>query len=563
MDKRKSFLKGVLVLALVFAAFLTGCSNETVLPIAYPIIPPNVGAPAVKARTINTGVQLYWPAVIDTTGYEIWRSGGGQDSPIQLNASYGTWNDGVIYYNDTVNYSSTSLKENTDYVYTVVAIPVSGVKDTGKAEVKIKSGTFLPAGTKAPQPANVELAIDYGVPSVSITITPPTNTVPHEYIATFNVGGVSPVNTHIYSDGSNARTKTLYLDDLGITELGDMARKMFNLTFTGDISVYVVGYLGDSTSAYYEPSDAYTYKKTVAPLFGNLMASISFEQKHYYRTTGSNAIAGFGVALNLTRIAQQPGVTYTIERAKQTNNPNGNLDWSPITLYRSTSRTSDTVDLTANTDIFGNLDSVGIYPGYTSSYGRFVYDNYLPVEEGTWTYRVKGVRDGITDYTITNPMFTINFWDNLLSLAWGEFKINIMEEGTGPFNDGTARYEFKPSLDRDFQNMIQPGEKLVIYWVRGGTYSDYYGQFSTDNSISFSKEELSGATINSKQISIPRASGSYTSLFVQAYLESPNKERRAIPYTNWAEEPSDYYPYIIYDWNLNENGQYTYTFNYW
>lgn len=505
MVKERSFLKGVLVLALVFAVFLAGCSNDTTFPAVMTIIPPNVGAPVVTAKAVNTGVLLSWPAVIDTQRYEVWRSGGGQTSAKELtNNASGNLTEGIIYYLDAVNFDNP-LKSNTLYTYTVVAIPNSGAKDTGRTDVLATTGTLLDPGAKAVQPEAVDLEINYGTKSVTVTITPPTSgNIPNGYAVSLPDG--SPA-TIILDNGSTPVTTTVAYG----------SSSNFVQSYTGDITVTVTGYLGSpfySSSYYYQTADVYTYKKTVEPLFGTSIYGygtnyISVSSTHTYTSPTSYAVTGFGTGISLANVTPQPDVTYTIERAKQTNNPGANWDWTTPTLYSTSSTGGTTVSLTQ--DIFGN------FPAFNES-GSIVYDRSLPVEEGTWGYRLKAVKDGITDYlpVVTK---TIDFWTVLQSVL----SINVTGE-----TSSTTTYTISPSLDRDFQNMLQDDDKLVVYYVRGDANAWRYGAYTAANSVSFSKSELSGATINSKTFSVANPAGSNTNVYVQVYLESPNKESKVI-----------------------------------
>jgi len=535
MVKKKLFLKGVLALTLIFGAFLAACSNDT-YPTVLSIIPPNVGGPVVTAKAINVGVLLTWPQVIQTAQYEIYRTTAGQASPKflgQIDGKNGT--EQVVNWLDTVN-SHNTLSPNTIYTYSVVAIPDSPAKDSGRTDVLVTTGPLLPAGSKAVQPADVDLAINYGTESVTITITPPASgNIPNHYM--ISDGGFSWPDNELWYDGSAA--------SLTRTITPGHGPGSFVSDYTGDLTVTVYASL-DWGSTYYESADPYVLKKSVARLFGDSSPLPLVEEQYTYKSNSGYSISGFGTAIRLYNdlVVLQPGVTYTLERAKQTNAPNANWAWTTPALYKRASGSSDTaINLTENIDIFGNIWSIGQVPGDPEYVTDIVYDRGIPVEEGIWVYRIKAVRDGITDYSITTET-EFDFWEILKDSRWGEFDVNV----SATYDATNTTYKIQPSLDRYYQNMLKEGDKLVVYYIRGNLAAAYFGPWTTDKSVSFSKSDLSGATITSQSFSVPNASGAANSLFIQVYLESPNRENQNISFTHVTTS-------ILVDWEWNINNQ--------
>jgi hypothetical protein len=537
MKKENFFLKGILVLALVFVVFLTGCENDNSPTVV--AVTPALSGPVVTAKAVNAGVLLTWPAVIETSSYQVWRTTSGQASPIKIGTvsdSTGNQTAGVVAFLDAVDATKEhSLRSNTEYTYSVVAVPAAVAKDSGRTNVTVRTGNLLPAGEKAAQPVDADLAIDFGTGNVTLTITPPTSgNIPNAYV--FNLPGLG--STAVYYDGSAA----------SLTYTAALTQTSLLSYYIGDLTVTINGSLGNST--YYQASDPYVLKKTVAPLFSG---DISITGFYIYTSTTSYAITKFGAKIDLDSITPKPGVTYTLERAKQTNNPAANWVWTTPSLYSTASYSSSTLITDLTQDIFGNFPAFGVdsTTGGTSTYSSVVYDQNIPFDEaeGIWTYRLKAERDGITDYRQVSR--EIDFWNLLLSSTGGEFEILMPEAGN--YTDGTSRYKFQPSFDPDYQNLLKDGDKVVIYWVRGGAFAYQYGAFSTANSITFTKQDLTGYTTylkEAKTLSVPRSSGTNTFLFVQIYLESPNRESKVI--SSYLSDDNDWVYSNYYVW---QNGQ--------
>jgi len=533
MKKENFFLKGILVLALVFGVFLTGCENDNSPTIV--AVTPGLSGPVVTAKAVNAGVLLTWPAVIETSSYQVWRTSSGQASPIKIgtiNDATGNQTAGVVTYLDAVDATKEhSLRSNTEYIYSVVAVPAAAAKDSGRTNVTVRTGTLLGAGAKAAQPVDADLAIDFGTGNVTVTITPPTSgNIPNAYV--FTLPG-SSTSTAVYYDGSAA----------SLTYTVALTQASLLYYYIGNLSVSIIGSLGNST--YYQASDPFTLKKTVEPLFSG---SIEITNFYTYTSNSSYAVTKFGAKIDLDGITPKPGVTYTLERAKQTNNPAANWVWTTPTLYSNTG-SSATVITNLTQDIFGNFPAFGVNSGTT--YSSIVYDQNIPFDEaeGIWIYRLKAERDGITDYKQDN--IEIDFWKILLSPAGGEFEIKMPEAAN--YTDGTSRYKFQPYFDPDYQNLLKDGDKVVVYWVTGGRYSYQYGAFSTTNSITFTKQDLTGYTTYAKEaktLSVPRSAGTNTFLYVQIYLESPNRESQVI--SSYLSDDNDWVYSDLYNW---QNGQ--------
>jgi len=152
MKKNSFFLSGIAALTLVFALFFAGCtednSEETVIgeEIRNDIYLTSIGNPVVTERVLSNGVVLTWPTIIEADEYKVLRSGGGQNTPIDLTLEFPTMlkrNYGIWSFSDLNTTAGNTLTPDTTYTYTVLAIPRSAVKDIGRWQKDIKIYTPL------------------------------------------------------------------------------------------------------------------------------------------------------------------------------------------------------------------------------------------------------------------------------------------------------------------------------------------------------------------------------------------------------------------------------------
>jgi len=146
MKKKIFFMEGILALMLVFILGLTGCpagDEETINEenVTNTVSMSGIGNPDVTVRVVFDGVILTWPPIVDASDYKVWRSGGGQDAPILLTTGTSIWtkqaNGLYQYYDKNGTPAENVVKRNTQYTYTVLAIPYNGVKDNGKWESSV------------------------------------------------------------------------------------------------------------------------------------------------------------------------------------------------------------------------------------------------------------------------------------------------------------------------------------------------------------------------------------------------------------------------------------------
>jgi len=146
MKKNFFFLKGILALALVFTLFLAGCkeddSSDEKEPAAAAQQPsnkevnlPGIDDPDVTEVIVYDGVILTWSPIKEADSYEVWRNGGGQKEAKRLTATKTVTinSDGKCEFFDQVSVTNV-LKPGTQYTYTVIAVPLTGVKDIGTWE---------------------------------------------------------------------------------------------------------------------------------------------------------------------------------------------------------------------------------------------------------------------------------------------------------------------------------------------------------------------------------------------------------------------------------------------
>jgi len=253
---------------------------------------------------------------------------------------------------------------------------------------------------------------------------------------------------------------------------------------------------------------------TYVPIFGTVSSlTVNFTDitSNAIYTTDTDTVTGFFAEIDLRDIKPQPGVTYTMERATLDKN-NKPQAYQSVPLYKF-QKTPDTLfDMTADmtADIFGN-----------SNDNTKVYDR-LPPSENIYQYRLKGVKNGVTDYIKASTQTTINFTIYLST------RISLVVNKTG------STFKVSPSFETGSRkNILQNNDKVVLYWLIGDKEECYkYGPYKTENSISFSKNDIESAlatTPNGNELPVPVKTGS-TYLYVQAWLERGNGDK--VPLNN-------------------------------
>jgi hypothetical protein len=430
---------------------------------------------------------------------------------------------GKRYVRDLQNARSDSVKAGVAYTYTVKAKPASSHKESAVKEVKVSTNaTFLAKGAELDPPAALEIELLPDTNTIKATVTPGA----HADLA-------RGYWVSLFRDGS-------YFDGVWIDYLATTG------VYTWEPNDQIGGtYTGRTLTMNDEPETFYTSSKTIESaekvfesLFGsNFYASISQSGVVLGTAATANTVVNYSASISSIQ-GLKAGVAYSVERAPADKLGNATGAYETVTLSKLAA--GDYVaaaagDLTS--DHLGNLGQ------------STFYDRTLPATAGYYTYRVKAVKGGATQYKPKGG--------DLLSIDPQEFVsqfigISVAAKDTGVAN--VTKYAVTPSLD--YKNILPDGGKLVIYWVKGGSSSYQYGKYS--NAIEFSKAELEAATVAAKSIDVPDVgTGSY--VYAQAYVEFADNARKNLPSSSWNSGGGVYSRSSYYD-----NGAYVYyaQFNY-
>jgi hypothetical protein len=146
------------------------------------------------------------------------------------------------------------------------------------------------------------------------------------------------------------------------------------------------------------------------------------------------------------------------------------------------------------------------------------YDRTLPADGGYYVYRVKAVKGGATLY---NPRDGVLVTIDRQAVAASVIYVSAAAKDTTDADK--TKYAVTPAIV--YKNVLPADGKLVIYWIKGGSDSYWYGKYG--GKIEFSKAELEAATVQPKPIEVlDAAAGSY--VFAQAYLEFADGTRENI-----------------------------------
>jgi len=182
MKKNFFFLKGVLALALVFTLFFAGCEEESedapvVIPPSKDVYLPGISNLNVTERVISTGVIFTWTPVIEAASYQVWRNGGGQTGPRRLTTITQPDDKETVSYTDTRT-ATNELKLNSTYIYTVLAIPSSSVKDISRWDKAITIHDPLFGDTASFSVPDITIDSDWLLNTSDDTITGFIATIP-------------------------------------------------------------------------------------------------------------------------------------------------------------------------------------------------------------------------------------------------------------------------------------------------------------------------------------------------------------------------------------------------
>jgi hypothetical protein len=505
--KKSFFLKGISVLVMVFALMTTGCDEDSEKAAASPQQTTRI--PMVTDRLVTGGVMLSWPQILDEYGvYQVWRSGGGQVADILIGSSQSSINlndDGVYEFFDLTDFNN-DIKPNTNYTYTVIALPLMNYynigRDIGKWAKSITTGTFPAQGSILAKPANVTFVINSEADKVTVTITPPASgNIPNYYhleLVDVSGGGWSPID--------NTYTTQLRSNLYNSSGFEDNGEYLVNVQ-----GIYNYDYSGGYSSNYYQDSEDFrTNKQKYETLFANGFTISDYSFSEGYNPS-SNSITAFYTIINFTGSnIYKPGVNYIFQRAKKNamGNPGAYAD---VELWDGPTNTDKRIELTF--DDLGN-------PSMSSLLYSTLYDK-LPFEEADYQYRIKAVKGSQVEYkTSGDSAVYINY------SSYVDASISVSVNGTKDV------FGFTPSIP--YRNMLKDGDKLVVYHVIRDDETFKTGPFMEDSTISFNKTELERATVNTKSLSITANSlpPDEKYLYVQAYIVFADGTRKGV--SSWS-----------------------------
>jgi hypothetical protein len=500
--KKTFILRGVSVFVLVFTLILAGCSDGYKgVDVQDVLVINKFSDPVVTTKLITGGVLLSWAPITEAQGYEVWRSGGGQAAAINLGCDVNK--DGIYECWDIVSLTN-KLAANTQYTYTVYAVPLSGASDIGKWEGKVTTGAFPEQGSEPAVPT-VDFALDYSAKIFTITVTPPTSgIIPNAYWISLSKG-VSSVGKWIRQDPSAPVVWTQIADEYGDYEAQN-AYEILNSP-SGEYTVYVAAQINNP---YYKEATLNIYK-TVDPLFDGYFFANYYDSFDYTpaTVTAKSAVTGLYVQLYLNSFTAKPGVTYTVERATVDKNGKPGA-YNAITVYtRTYNNTTDNYDY-AQTSL--TPDVLGHIP-------ESVYDKGLPIKKETYKYRIKAVKDGISDYlediVTTDP-------SDIGGLELAVSRIANTDDG-----GNLTSYTFSFTPDLDYTGILQSGDKVVLYSKTSNSSNDYFTPTYTESTYSFSIAELEAKTPVAKSTwTINSTTTSYR--YVQAFLVKADGTMKSI-----------------------------------
>jgi hypothetical protein len=507
--RKRIFFGGMAALMLIFALVITGCDDSASMH--------SIANPDVKANAVTGGVKLSWNPITEASSYQIWRSE--KDKPAALLATiYNTTTavanlteDGVLQYFDLAK-DGNELKSNTEYTYIVYSVPVAtGAKDLGKWEKKITTGNIPLKGSEADEPALSDPVINFGDKSVTITVTPPASgNIPNVYQIVFSKNN-SSISKTIWQDTSAPIVWTEYANEKASSNTLPYSLYSLLNSIEGTYTVKVTSGI-DNNDNYYERTIVEKEKK-VDPLFSGSISGYDSDLVYTTSVINGNTATGFSAYLSLSNFDPKPGVAYTVERATVDNfgNPGAYTSVSLTQKVTNTDYTNSYPPVTLDRDVLGNFSAMQ------------VYDRSLPLEKKTYRYRIKAVKDGITDYVgsySNQKWISVTIDDPYNSLNLG------LSVGTKITNDTIDTFKITPSYI-NYRGILQTGDQVVLYWIRGNSNA-YSNGYSAANSISFSKTEIEATAPAAKDLIVTSPAYNNGYLFVQAWLERADGEKSQI-----------------------------------
>jgi hypothetical protein len=473
----KHFSIAMLGIVLALGLLVIGCEHidGTIDSVA-------VESPVVTGGAIAGGVKLSWNPVKEASGYTIWRKAG--DAEVRLLGSYTQDTaTGKYFYLDVVSDTNT-LASASAYTYTVVASPI-GSRAPSQASVTVTTGTIPARGTQIAAPTSAALALDADAETITVTVTPAAN-----------VEGINYYYS-IYRDDSS-------IEDASGTIYYPQTTAIYNYwsSYYQTDGKYTVQVIASSGSSYFALSDpVVSPAQTYATLFSGSPSAYVSGIKFGTGETAST-ITGYVTYISLSSIAK-PGVAYSVERA--TVSSAGVVGaYAAVTLSKSSDTDTALVAGDLTPDCLGNLPV------------SYVYDRTLPITDGAkYSYRVKAVKGTDTQYKTTSTVSV-----NAKNYIQGSISVATrggVEPSAGA--TGNTTYSITPYA---YKGLLQTGDKLVLYWLKGNEDSYRNGPYLETNKVEFTKAELEASTATStgtaKTLTVPADTSTGAYLYVQAYL---------------------------------------------
>jgi hypothetical protein len=219
----------------------------------------------------------------------------------------------------------------------------------------------------------------------------------------------------------------------------------------------------------------------------------------------NNTLTGFYA--QITFGAAKPEVTYTVERAlvDASGNPG---TYAQVPVYKNTGDTTALGTAGLKADVLGNLPN------------PIVFDKVSTTTAVKYQYRIKATKGEKTQTREISGIVSFN------PHSYAPYVLSISINAAS--GTDTKTYAVTPSLYNNFKGILQAGDKLVIYYVKGSYGNgNLYQTGPYTLGVEFTKAELEAATVASKNLVIPKADGD-TYAYVQAYLESADGTRENI-----------------------------------
>jgi hypothetical protein len=466
MMKNKHLFSEIPVVLLAFFLVLTACENGTT-EVEGTVGISSQEAPAVTAKAVKGGVLLEWNSIVGAS-YSVWRKAGDAAAILlPYSTGYTVYQDketGKYRYLDLVS-DTNPLTKNTEYTYTVVASGSS--KTIGKTEAKATPTDIPEKGSKFDPVKEVTLKLDSDAEMISVSWT--AGDVPLWYAVS------------VYRDGS------VYYSNNNIS-LGE-TKASFNWPSSSQAEGEYAASVYALSNSYYNKSDPVSAKQEHEALFGSSANPYTDSPQ---TITDNGTLTGFSVYINFSGIAK-PGVSYSVERAPV--DAAGTGTYAPVALYASVS------DATALTAEALKADDVG-----TLRSGA--YDTRLPTTLAEYKYRVKATKGTVTQ--------TKEIYSPVEVGSYSQYAVSSISIAAATTNSETGDKTYAVTPRVSYKGVLQAGDKLVIYYVKGAS-SDVAQTGPYTKGPEFSKAELEAASVAAKDLVIPKGiNDSYA--YVKAYI---------------------------------------------